>query len=44
MEGQHLLQEIRNKLAEMTEENKRKVLDILLAESAEICEVEREAV
>ena len=32
MESQHLLQEIRNKLAEMTEEQKQKVLDILREE------------
>lgn len=44
MESQHLLQEIRNKLAEMTEEQKQKVLDILLAESSAICEGEREVV
>ena len=29
MESQHLLQEIRAKLMEMTEDQKRKVLDIL---------------
>ena len=29
MERQHLLQEIREKLMEMTEERKQKVLDIL---------------
>lgn len=29
MEGQHLMQEIRAKLTEMTEEQKQKVLDIL---------------
>lgn len=43
-EKQHLLQEIREKLAEMTEEQKQKVLDILLAESSSVCKGEREAV
>ena len=33
MESQHLLQEIRNKLAEMTEEQKQKVLTILESDS-----------
>ena len=44
MESQHLLQEIRAKLMDMTEEQKQKVLDILLAESFAICDAEREAV
>lgn len=33
MERQHLLQEIRTKLAEMTEEQKQKVLTILESDS-----------
>ena len=33
MEKQHLLQEIRTKLAEMTEEQKQKVLTILESDS-----------
>ena len=33
MERQHLLQEIRKKLAEMTEEQKQKVLTILESDS-----------
>ena len=41
---QHLLLEIEKKLAEMTEEQKQKVLEILLAESSEICKGQREAV
>lgn len=44
MESQHLLQEIRAKLAEMTEEQKQKVMDILLAEASAICKGQREAV
>ena len=44
MESQHLLQEIRAKLMDMTEEQKQKVLKILLAESSEICKGQREAV
>ena len=44
MEKQHLLQEIRTKLAEMTEEQKQKVLNILLDEPSEVCEGEREMV
>lgn len=44
MKTQHLLQKIREKLADMTEEQKQKVLDILLAEPSEVCEVEKEAV
>lgn len=44
MESQHLLQEIRAKLMDMTEEQKQKVLEILLAESSEICKGQREAV
>lgn len=44
MERQHLLQEIRTKLAEMTEEQKQKVLNILLDESSGICEGERKVV
>mgnify|MGYP006898649749 FL=1 len=35
MERQHLLQEIRTKLAEMTEEQKQKVLTILESDSFE---------
>lgn len=41
MDTQHLLQAIKEKLADMTEEQKQKVMDILLAESSEICDVER---
>lgn len=44
MESQHLLQEIRAKLMDMTEEQKQKVLNILLAESSGICDVERKTV
>ena len=33
MEGQHLMQEIRAKLTEMTEEQKQKVLTILESDS-----------
>lgn len=43
-EDQCLLQEIRTRLTDMTEDQKQKVLDILLGESSGVCEDVREAV